>query len=644
MEIKKLKLFLEGLGFFFLVFVFLLLGREIFIEKLDLLGEIGFVNDFGNKNFVFQNQNFSSTGTNNLDFSTQGPSKDSFNQKRADFSGKKEIPSDVSLKIKGTDYQFKKSFPAATKLIKQKPNDSLSTFSDSIISSEEIKEISIFSPLPDTEAKGVVRISGQAKGINEVELYFKQGEKPAYYLGETKVLNGRFSFSWDTSSTPNGEYYLLVKDKNSSFELAKPVKIIVNNPVKTSVKEISTNKEIEELKNVVNEIEELKEKVDSVSGGLFEGKKKEITERLEENSQKINQYIQEIIQEKKQEEVFVSQIEGKKQLKEAIKEQAVRPKISSENIPSVPEKISISQEEVLKKINDLALQHQKNKEKLVKELEQATKNIEAVSRVITHKPTITAAKKIAQKTKEVSKNLEKSKFQPFLPNNDLTIDTDGDGLSDFAEKIYRTDPHNPDTDGDGYLDGLEIKNGYDPLNSTPSVKIVYEEPVNTGEEKSDIYQVNFVENTVVKDPTTGTKKKGLLFQGRGLPNSFITLYIYSSFPIVVTTKVDSYGRWSYILTKPLPDGEHKIYAAITDNTGKIIAKSKGYRFFVLETKAVEKEEYERRTRTLEAETVTKSMFKGYFLATLGVSLLGLLIVLHLIKRRAKPRIIRKDYL
>lgn len=41
-------------------------------------------------------------------------------------------------------------------------------------------------------------------------------------------------------------------------------------------------------------------------------------------------------------------------------------------------------------------------------------------------------------------------------------DSDGDGLTDAQEKIYGTDPNNPDTDGDGYLDGEELINGYDP--------------------------------------------------------------------------------------------------------------------------------------------------------------------------------------
>lgn len=44
----------------------------------------------------------------------------------------------------------------------------------------------------------------------------------------------------------------------------------------------------------------------------------------------------------------------------------------------------------------------------------------------------------------------------------LQQDSDGDGLRDWEEVLYHTDPHNPDTDGDGTPDGLEVKLGRDP--------------------------------------------------------------------------------------------------------------------------------------------------------------------------------------
>ena len=43
------------------------------------------------------------------------------------------------------------------------------------------------------------------------------------------------------------------------------------------------------------------------------------------------------------------------------------------------------------------------------------------------------------------------------------LDSDNDGLTDEQEKIYYTDPQNPDTDGDSFTDGTEVLSGYSPL-------------------------------------------------------------------------------------------------------------------------------------------------------------------------------------
>jgi len=50
------------------------------------------------------------------------------------------------------------------------------------------------------------------------------------------------------------------------------------------------------------------------------------------------------------------------------------------------------------------------------------------------------------------------------------IDSDHDGLPDWEEALYGTDPHNPDTDGDGTPDGEEIKEGRDPLKANTAPK------------------------------------------------------------------------------------------------------------------------------------------------------------------------------
>lgn len=47
-------------------------------------------------------------------------------------------------------------------------------------------------------------------------------------------------------------------------------------------------------------------------------------------------------------------------------------------------------------------------------------------------------------------------------NTNSAKDSDNDGLADFLEFIYGTDPNDPDSDDDGFNDGTEVENGYDP--------------------------------------------------------------------------------------------------------------------------------------------------------------------------------------
>ncbi len=52
---------------------------------------------------------------------------------------------------------------------------------------------------------------------------------------------------------------------------------------------------------------------------------------------------------------------------------------------------------------------------------------------------------------------------PLVAPVDLAGDTDGDGLTDWGEKLAGTNPDDPDGDADGVLDGDELMLGTDPL-------------------------------------------------------------------------------------------------------------------------------------------------------------------------------------
>lgn len=57
----------------------------------------------------------------------------------------------------------------------------------------------------------------------------------------------------------------------------------------------------------------------------------------------------------------------------------------------------------------------------------------------------------------------------LIYNTDLlNPDGDGDGLNDFDEiNVHETNPRSSDTDGDGQPDGLEARQGSDPLDPNP---------------------------------------------------------------------------------------------------------------------------------------------------------------------------------
>ncbi|OGZ16641.1 MAG: hypothetical protein A3H76_04905 [Candidatus Lloydbacteria bacterium RIFCSPLOWO2_02_FULL_54_12] len=179
-------------------------------------------------------------------------------------------------------------------------------------------------------------------------------------------------------------------------------------------------------------------------------------------------------------------------------------------------------------------------------------------------------------------------------------DTDNDTITNYDEvNIYKTDPNKADTNGDGVKDGEQLLLGQDPAapkappaplapsafpTSTapvapviivPEKKTAYEDPRFAGNVKKEIFTAGTVKAEPIAPPAGApedTAKSKITLGGKALPNSFVTIYIFSE-PIVVTIKTDAAGAWTYTLDKELPDGTHEVYSAITDAGGRILAKS-----------------------------------------------------------------------
>lgn len=70
-------------------------------------------------------------------------------------------------------------------------------------------------------------------------------------------------------------------------------------------------------------------------------------------------------------------------------------------------------------------------------------------------------------TPRILAEADKIKITGIARESFETLDTDGDGLLDWEEAFWKTDPRNPDTDGDGTNDGDEVREGRNPLVAGP---------------------------------------------------------------------------------------------------------------------------------------------------------------------------------
>jgi hypothetical protein len=107
----------------------------------------------------------------------------------------------------------------------------------------------------------------------------------------------------------------------------------------------------------------------------------------------------------------------------------------------------------------------------------------------------------------------------------------------------------------------------------------YESPKEKGETRADLYAVTQVD---MVETRAGKKLK---VSGTGPANTTLTVYVYSEVPVILTVETDEDGNWSYILDKEIDDGEHQVYVAVTDTSGKINAKSEPL-FFVKAAESV----------------------------------------------------------
>jgi len=408
----------------------------------------------------------------------------------------------------------------------------------------ELPRGEFISPQAHDELTNQIFISFKIENAQNVEFYLRiPSSLVPTYLGNAFFENGFWNYPWETNNTPNGHYFIVAKITSEFGEYwGAKIPIQIKNRVAENLQEV------EKIKEAVKQ------------------KKEEIETEIERLSQ--------------EEEKTVKKVEN---VAQELKEKLERPEIKPEIKEKIKEKTEVFKKESQKIIQNLANPQLKINQK--QEIKQELKTtLQKFNQEIVENLPAPAKGEFENKFKEVKQRIEEAalkaeeiaqqrKITEEQKTQELIKDSDNDGISDEEEIRLGTNPLLVDSDGDGFLDSTEIRLGFDPLNPSPAAKIEYQDPRKVNLQPDPELKIEKIETVELPNKDY----RGLKITGRAIPNSFITLYIFS-LPTIVITKSDNNGRWEYILDKSLSDGQHTAFIALTNNLGQIEKKSEAVDF------------------------------------------------------------------
>ncbi len=381
-------------------------------------------------------------------------------------------------------------------------------------------------------------------GANAVELYRQSVQSLApFFLGKAvRTSDTAWSFTWNTHETPNGEYYIFAR-------VVSPYGIVDGGKMRTEVRnvilETFTDDQTSAIDTLANTTNALVRPTDTAPQDATSTPNEEQTEIYIETA---DSFIKSIETDDADARAALADIlsDYRAQLDSELNAlaRALRTGDAAQ-IDAVRARIEALKEDIIARIP------------------------ESPDKALILDRTRGYLDRVAHELDELT--IKNDKVIKERIGDAITKDSDKDGISDYDEvNLYQTNPFTADTDGDGFIDSVEITQGFNPLNTQSEALISYESPQESGVVREDLLAVASV--STLSFAREDGEERNALFTGTALPNSFVTLYIYST-PIIVTVKTDSDGNWNYMLDKDLEDGEHEVYVGITDNTGRIVAKS-----------------------------------------------------------------------
>jgi len=442
--------------------------------------------------------------------------------------------------------------------------------------------------------KTPVRISANQKlsGVAEVSvLNVKRGEMVSFYIRPLQTLNtqsiGRLisgvpTFRFETRSFPNGQYQLYAeRQQGQNVTRSNTIEFSINNvlaPVKTTPAETVATGTERQLFNVTGDLQTpIQQRVEDVPT-------RAVTDfSVQERARSVLSSNPEVIDDVFQRYSVAEQSGDPALITEAKKEiQSYRERLLSGALNDERDRLFAKELEV----------------SLGEELDVLIKKVQIFETVRRDRTEANSA-----------------------------TDTDGDGISDFDEvNLYNTDPTLADTDNDGFTDGAEIIRGFNPNDAAAESAIAYQSPKETvGVVTTEKLLVNEVLPEVELSSNDSSNNVRAVVRGKGLPNSFVTLFVYST-PTIVTVRTEADGSFEYTFTKELEDGQHEVFVALTDNTGSIIAQSEVFTF-IKEAQAFTPVDAQAVDSALVAPEATSQLSPYRTVMGMSVFALGILLIL-----------------